>query len=117
MTNQTLQIFPADAVLCRRKIKKGKEILDIMIQEGDCAWLYVGIPPHYLLNTGPISLPHQEIIYTHRVLCLIGQVKEDPLEGLDGAIYDLELYIGTALHCCDYVSHVAICIGEDLQGA
>ena len=48
--------------------------MEIKLQEGDCDWLRVDRPPHNLLDTGPVFLPHHQILGSDLILSLVGQV-------------------------------------------
>ena len=89
LTNQVIQIFPADMELCCRKIHKGKDLLEISLWQGYCDCLCVDIPHHDFLDTGKSSIPRQEIFEARRVFYLIGKGREESLEDSDSAIKDL----------------------------
>ena len=84
-TNQLIHIFPENTALCGQKTQKGKELLEISRWEGNCACVHVNRPPQDFLDTFSASLPLQDLLDAHQVLCLNRQGQEDPLEGSDGA--------------------------------
>ena len=90
--------------------------MELSLLEGNCDCLHVDHPTQDFLGTGQIYLPRQNILGAFQVLGLIAQVQEEPLEGLGGAIKDLLLSFGPALHLYDDITHIEVYMGEAFQG-
>ena len=97
ITKQVLQIFPDDTTFCGRNIQKVKELLELPFWEGYFACLHVKHHPKDFLDTGPVSLPCQELLETHQVIFILGQGQEETLEGSEGSVEYLALSFGPAL--------------------
>ena len=110
LTNQALQIFPADVAFYGQDIQEG------LLQEGDFARLSVYRKNKDLLDTGPVFLPHQEVLDGHQMLYFFGQGWGDPLKGSNGATKDLDLSFNNAFQHCDGIIHITVYMGEAIQG-
>ena len=116
LSRQALQLFPADASLHGRDGNTLVHLLEFPLREGYHTGFCVNCPPHDLLHTGPVALPHLEILHTHWVLELPGQGQKDPFEGPYSAIEDLALSFRPTLYRCDHVIHIKVYMGEAIQG-
>ena len=106
LSNEVFQIFSSYVALCGQHIEEGNYPWAIIIQEIKCTCLHYHSTYHDFLYTSPVSLCYHQILDAHQVFYLIGKRQEEPLEILDGAIKNLSLLPGPALHCCDYVTHI-----------
>ena len=116
LTHQSLQYLPDYTALRGQYGEKLKDFQVFPLWEGDRASLRVDQPTQNLSHAGPLDLACHHIFDADGVLGFDGQVRKKPFEGPDRAVEDLALLVCPLLHSCNHVIHLAIDVGEAIQG-